>query len=267
MSAPLRVAAAVCRHGMVGSLVGSAAAVGLLGGQLTLVKRRIPRACSLPPATDDTIWIAPGTDRRRRTLRVALVGDSMAAGYGVEAPEQTLAAQLAMRLSAAAHRAVHVRNVARVGARSRDLRSQLQALDGPRRPDLAVIVIGANDVTHRSSRHEAVRHLVLAVHRLRASGTAVVVATCPDIGTIPTLAEPLRTLARVRARQLAEAQAVAVRRAGGQTVALADLGPSFLREPDMFGPDRFHPSAAGYGLVADLALGASLAAVDPRQAA
>jgi lysophospholipase L1-like esterase len=191
----------------------------------------------------------------------------MAAGYGVEHADQTLPAQLAMRLSAATRRPVHVRNVARVGARSRDLRVQLRALDGPRRPDLAVIVVGANDVTHRSSHQDAVRHLVFAVHRLRASGTAVVVATCPDIGTIPTLAEPLRSLARLRARQLARAQSLAVRRAGGQVVALAELGPSFLRRPDMFGPDRYHPSAAGYELAADLALQPSLAAVDPGRAA
>src|SRR5690348_5895073 len=100
MGAPLRIAAAVCRHTVVGSLVGSAAAVGLIGGQFTLAKRRIPRAGTLPPVTDGTAWVAPGTDRRRRVLRVAFLGDSMAAGYGVDSPAQTFAAQLAIRLSA-----------------------------------------------------------------------------------------------------------------------------------------------------------------------
>ena len=261
MSAPLRIAAAVCRHGVVGSLLGSAAAVGLLGGQLTLAKRRIPRACMLPPVTDGSTWVAPVADRRRRAVRVAFLGDSMAAGYGVDSPAQTFAAQQAIRLSAATRRTVAVRNVATVGARSRDLRRQLDRLDG--QADLAVIVVGANDVTHQCSRQEAVRHLALVVHRLLASGTPVVVATCPDVGTVPTLAEPLRSLARLRARQLATAQAVVAHRAGGRPVALAEIGPSFLREPDMFGPDRFHPSAAGYALAADLVLGAALDALVP----
>jgi lysophospholipase L1-like esterase len=135
-------------------------------------------------------------------------------------------------------------------------------LDG--RIDLAVIVVGANDVTHRSSRSEAVRHLALVVHRLQAGGATVVVGTCPDVSTVPTLAEPLRSLARFRARQLAAAQEVVVQRAGGHPVALAELGPSFLRVPDMFGPDRFHPSAAGYRLAAELVAGAAVGALAPR---
>ncbi len=247
MSAPLRVASAVCRGGMVGSV----AAIGLLSSQFTIVKRRIPRAAALAPATDGTVWLAAGTHRRRRPLRVAFLGDSVAAGYGVDSAAQTLPAQVATRLSVGTGRPVSVRTLATVGARSRDLRSQLNALDGPS-CDIAVIVVGANDVTHQSSRAEAVRHLTLAVHRLRASGTAVVVATCPDVGTVPTLVEPLRSVARHRARRLAGAQTLATLRAGGQVVPLADLGPSFVREPAMFGPDRYHPSAAGYRLVADL---------------
>jgi hypothetical protein len=47
---------------------------------------------------------------------------------------------------------------------------------------------------------------------------------------------------------LAAAQTVAVIEAGGRTVAFADLlGPEFDANPtEMFGPDRFHPSARGY---------------------
>jgi lysophospholipase L1-like esterase len=242
-----------------GGLLGSVAAAGLIGGQFTLAKRRIPRACALPPVTDGTAWAAAGVDRRRRPLRMAFVGDSMAAGYGVYEAEQTLAAQLALLLSAQLRRSVRVSNVATVGARSADLRAQLTALRTAEHPDLAVVVIGANDITHHASRTEAVRQLVLAVHRLLGGGTAVVVATCPDVGSIPTLGEPLRTLARLRARRLAAAQTVAVRRAGASAIALAELGPSFLREPDMFGPDRFHPSAAGYRLAAELVAGPALA--------
>ena len=76
----------------------------------------------------------------------------------------------------------------------------------------------------------------------------MVVGTCPDLGTIRPIQPPLRWLARRWSRQLAAAQTVAVVRAGGRTVSLGDLlGPQFDAAPEqMFGADRFHPSAEGY---------------------
>jgi hypothetical protein len=80
----------------------------------------------------------------------------------------------------------------------------------------------------------------------------VVVGTCPDLGTVRPIPHPLKWIARRWSRSLAAAQTVAVVEAGGRTVALADLlGPEFDAHPDtMFGPDQFHPSAAGYRAVA-----------------
>jgi hypothetical protein len=115
-----------------------------------------------------------------------------------------------------------------------------------------MIMIGANDVTHRVKVTESVRFLGDAVQRLRAAGVEVVVGTCPDLGTIRPVAQPLRRLARRWSRQLAAAQTMAVVSAGGRTVSLGSLlGPEFDARPeDMFGPDRFHPSAEGYATAA-----------------
>jgi hypothetical protein len=59
---------------------------------------------------------------------------------------------------------------------------------------------------------------------------------------------PLRQVARLWSRRLAAAQTVATVEAGGRTVSLGTiLGPEFAASPrDLFGPDRFHPSPAGY---------------------
>ena len=83
---------------------------------------------------------------------------------------------------------------------------------------------------------------------MREAGTEVVVGTCPDLGTIRPIAPPLRQVARRWSRRLAAAQAIAVVEAGGRAVSLGTiLGPEFAaRAADMFGPDRFHPSPAGY---------------------
>jgi hypothetical protein len=131
-------------------------------------------------------------------------------------------------------------------------------------PDIALILIGANDVTHRIERSLAVRHLEMTVRRLREAGAEVVVGTCPDLGAIQPLQQPLRYLARRWSRDLAAAQTVAVVEAGGRAVSIGDLlSEAFSTEPHvMFSQDRFHPSPAGYARVAAALLPTVSAALD-----
>lgn len=255
-----RVAGAVVRGTGVGA-VGAAAAAGLIAGETLLAHARIPRAVDDPPASDGTTWCSPGVSRRRRPLHLAMLGDSTAAGFGVHGVDETLAAQLALRLSAASRRPVLVTNVAAVGARSADLHGQVDAL-GSRRPDVVVMMIGANDVTHRVRSSVATHHLGLAVDRLHTRGTSVVVGTCPDLGTVRPFVEPLRTLARRQSRHFAAEQARVVRRHGGRPVALHELlGPLFAADMALFSADRFHPSAAGYAAAARALLPACVASL------
>jgi len=243
--------------GVLGAL-GSAALFGLLIGETKLARRRIPVAGTDPPVSHDTTWAAVGVDVGRPAIRIVMLGDSSAAGYGVYRDRDTPAAQLAIAISDVARRPVHVTNVAVVGAESKSLGAQIDEL-GSARPELAVIMIGANDVTHRIKTAESVRYLAAGVRRLRERDIEVVVGTCPDLGTIRPLAQPLRAYARRLSRRLATAQTVAVVSAGGRTVSLGDLlGPLFASSRDMFSDDEFHPSAAGYAAAADALLPSAL---------
>ena len=106
------------------------------------------------------------------------------------------------------------------------------------------------------------RYLGDAVHVLRAMGSEVVVGTCPDLGTIRPLAQPLRYVARRLSRSLAAAQTIAVVEAGGRTVSLGDLlGPLFAERLELFSDDQFHPSAQGYAHAADAMLPSALDAL------
>jgi lysophospholipase L1-like esterase len=242
--------------GVLGAL--GAALFGVLIGETKLARRRIPAAESPPPVSHDTTWAAEGVRVTSMPIRIAMLGDSSAAGYGVYRDRDTPAAQLAIAISDVARRPVHITNVAVVGAESQALGAQVDEL-GDVRPELAVIMIGANDVTHRIKNAEAVRHLETAVRRLRMRDIEVVVGTCPDLGTIRPLAQPLRAYARRLSRSLAAAQTIAVVGAGGRTVSLGDLlGPLFASSADMFSDDRFHPSAAGYAAAADALLPSAL---------
>ena len=191
-----------------------------------------------------------------------MLGDSVAAGYGVTKPRETPGALLATGISRRLGRPVLLHRLAMVGAESRHLRPQVEAAV-ELAPDLAVVIVGGNDVTHRTDHAEAVRELVAAVRALRSVGAEVVVGTCPDLGTIRPIQPPLRWLASRWSRQLAAAQTVAVVEAGGRTVSLGDLlGPRFAADPlRMFGTDRFHPSADGYAAAAAALLPTALAAL------
>jgi lysophospholipase L1-like esterase len=237
-------------------------------GEMKLAERRIPQAFDDPPPSNDTIWAAAGVSTGRPPIRMAMLGDSTAAGYGVYRDRDTPGAQVAILVSEAARRPVHLTNVAVVGAESPDLGVQIDALQRSvhgRSTELAIIMVGANDVTEGTKPALAVPYLADAVTRLRALGAEVVVGTCPDLGVIKPLAQPLRAFARRQARAMAKAQTVAVVSAGGRTVSLGDLlGPTFATSLDYFSEDRFHPSAAGYAEAARAVLPSCLDALGIR---
>jgi lysophospholipase L1-like esterase len=220
------------------ALVSSAAALvsgtiaGVLITEARLARRWVGVPTEFPPSDEGTYGFCAG-----EPLSMVILGDSSAAGLGVTTRDQTLGSHVARGLAAVAERPVRLRNVAVVGARSADLDRQVtQALQA--HPDVAVIMIGVNDVTHRVA--------------IPSADCQVVVGTCPDLGTIKPISQPLRYLARRQSRQLAAAQTIVVVEAGGRTVSLGDLiGPEFSAAPhEMFSPDRFHPSPAGYASAA-----------------
>ena len=240
------------------SLLGGAL-YGVLRAEATLARRAIGEAGEEPPP-DATGWYGRG--RPGPAVKIVLLGDSSAAGYGVERVEETPGALLASGVAERADRRVYLRAFAKVGARSSDLAGQLdRAL--PIEPDVAVILIGVNDVTHRVRPAASVGHLAEAVRRLREAGVAVVVGTCPDLGTVKPIPPPLKQVARTWSRRMAAAQSIAVVEGGGRTVSLGSvLGPEFAAAPALlFGPDQFHPSAAGYRSLSAVLLPSTLAAL------
>jgi lysophospholipase L1-like esterase len=197
------------------------------------------------------------------TIELLVVGDSIAAGLGAELPKETLGARLATRLAKATRRSVRLRTIAHVGSESSMLAGQLATLPASYRPDVAVIIVGGNDVTHRVPVPESVRHLEEAIADLRVRGAQVVVGSCPDLGALRPVPQPLRALGSRASRQLAQAQEAAAVGAGAHVVSLAHVvGPFFITNPEeMFSLDRFHPSAAGYKRTAKALLPSVLAAL------
>ncbi|HEY0644715.1 MAG TPA: SGNH/GDSL hydrolase family protein [Nocardioides sp.] len=212
--------------------------------------------------------VAPPGDRHVKKkygepVDLLVLGDSIAAGLGAERAKHTLGGRLARGIAKRSGRSVRLRTAAVVGSESSMLAAQLASLPGSYRPDVAVIVVGGNDVTHRVPVADSVRHLVDAVDLLRALGAEVVVGTCPDLGALRAVPQPLRALGARASRQLAVAQRAAALDHGARVVSLAHVvGPFFHTFPEeMFSLDRFHPSARGYKRTAKAMLPSVLAAL------
>ena len=242
--------AAAYGGGGLAALAGAlgAAGYGLIKAEAKVARHLIGRPFDNSPDDNGTYGYGPGDP-----IQILMLGDSLAAGLGTEERSQTIGASLASGIAALAGRRVQLTNVAVVGSESAGLEDQVsRALAAVDSPDVALVLIGANDVTHRIERATAVHHLEQAVRRLLGAGSEVVVGTCPDLGTLEPIPQPLRWLGRRWSRDRAAAQTVAVVEAGGRTVSFADiLGPEFETSPkELFSADRFHPSPAGYARAA-----------------
>jgi lysophospholipase L1-like esterase len=230
----------------------------LLSGQADQARRVIPKSWDIPPRADGVYERGGGEVERWHRgvpfdMHLMVFGDSTAAGYGCQHPDELPGVLLARGLAEQSGKRVRLSTKAIVGATSKGLQGQIDAMfvAGPP-PDAAVIMIGANDITKPNGIGPSARRVGRAVRRLRASGAVVVVGTCPDFGVITAIPQPLRWVARSRGLRLARAQAAEVRSAGGVPVPFSDLlAPEFRKKPEvLFSHDMFHPSAAGYALAA-----------------
>jgi lysophospholipase L1-like esterase len=246
---------------VAGSLAGATAygARELLHRQAAQARRAIGKPLGEQAPAGDKHW----KKKYGEPVDLLVLGDSIAAGLGAERPKDTLGARLARGIARDTGRSVRLRTAAVVGSESSMLAAQLASLPPSYRPDVAVVVVGGNDVTHRVPVADSVRHLVDAVDALRALGAEVVVGTCPDLGALRPVPQPLRALGSRASRQLAAAQREAALERGARVVSLAHVvGPFFITNPDeMFSLDRFHPSAHGYKRTARAMLPSVLAAL------
>lgn len=255
----LLVSLALATVGTVGAYRG---AYEVLAQQAKIARRVIPKPTARPYDGDGLY--RPGAaspDPWRPGLaydvHMMVFGDSLAAGLGADSPDELPGVLLARGLAEESGWDVRLSIKAIVGATSKGLAGQIEAMQVAHgRPDISVILIGGNDITSRNAIGPSARRVGDAVQALREGGSHVVVGTCPDLGIIKPVPQPLRSVMATLSRRLAAAQTVQVRRAGGVPVSLAEtLAPEFHRRGEsLFSPDRFHPNSAGYELAAGLLL-------------
>ena len=288
---PARIAVATAA-GVVAGLAGAAAA---LLHQGTLAASTIERAAlaaaaaegitvagmsaaQLPVLPGDGTYLPSGADSSDpvraaqhdaagTALTLAMLGDSTAVGYGCRSKDELPGVVLARRAAAVTGSPVRLVTVGVVGCGAADLVRQVDVALASR-PDVAVVVIGANDIRDRVPPGQSAGQLGRGVAALRRAGIPVVVGTCPDFGVIGAIPQPLRSVLRVWSHRLADRQEVVAGAAGAAVVPVGQLvSPAFAGRRDLFAGDGFHPSGAGYRMAVDALEPAVTAALVARTAA
>lgn len=243
-------AAAARGAGTLGLL---AAAAAVAGGQAAHVRRRYGSAAPDVPSHIEATVSPTGAARTDETpIELAVLGDSSVAGVGVTGVDDTLPVQVAQRVADRSGRTVHVVGHGRSGATTQDvLVHQVAAVRTT--PDAVVLVVGTNDVTHLTPLGALGRTTAQLFAELTADGSPLVVSSLPEFRAMRVLPNPLMAAARSYAGLVHLVQTRAAGR--NDLVRFVDVrravGWEFVDDASTMSADRFHPSAAGYGRIAD----------------
>ncbi|WBU37376.1 SGNH/GDSL hydrolase family protein [Homoserinibacter sp. YIM 151385] len=213
--------------------------------QATELRAIVPR---LPDAERPWRGEMPGPD----PLRLLVLGDSTAAGVGVQTQEDGLPGALAAELAERLGRGVHWRAVGENGASSRALldRFMEEALAEP--ADLVFLSAGANDALQMRSTRVFRRDVEELLDRLGEAWphATILMSSLPAFVHFDLLPEPLATSLWRHTRALERAARRVVARDERRHMS----PPAGVYTEGFFAEDLFHPSASGYRHWAEFAI-------------
>lgn len=175
-------------------------------------------------------------------LRVLILGDSAAAGVGVEHQRDALSGQLVGHLPD--NVAVEWRLLAKNGLNLAQITEALSHCD--EQFDVAVVSAGVNDATGRTRRYQFLCQLQELSYRLqRHHGVKQILYTAvPPMQVFPSLPQPLRWYLGQRAKRLNSVLRAHCNKCDAAKMMVVD----FPFAAEYMASDGFHPSAKGYRL-------------------
>jgi lysophospholipase L1-like esterase len=195
----------------------------------------------LPPAAGPTIGTVG--DASRPPVRIAVLGESTAAGCGVDTHDDGFPGCLARELAARTRQPVKWEVVGQHAATARRIRYRLL----PRLGDnlnVAVLLAGVNDVLTRRTPGQWGDDLAAIVDDLTDRAEHVAVTGIPPFEAFQSLPTTLGRYLAQRAGALDEvSQQVCAEQPRATWISSTAILPI---GPDFFAQDRFHPSAPGY---------------------
>jgi lysophospholipase L1-like esterase len=182
----------------------------------------------------------------RLAVRLLVAGDSSAAGVGASSQDDALARPLARALAERLQGEVRWQLVARRGLTSAAALEHLRS--EPSEPaDIAVVVVGINDIAHEVPLTVALRQRLHIVQWLQAHRGVrhVVFPALPDMEKFPAVPQPLAWYAGLHARRGNRAQA----RWAALHAGVSHVRMDGVTDPQLFSDDGFHPASPLYARV------------------
>ncbi len=182
------------------------------------------------------------------SLQYVVLGDSTGVGQGGDYG-RGIARSTARQLGQT-HR-VTLTNLAVSGARSKDVLDKQIPRAVTIEPDVVMIAISANDITHFTPTKQIVNNVRQILAALQSANPAVkiVLTGSPQMGSVPRFPQPIRYIAGVRTGQVNKALDNLLVDGRVLRAPIAEqTGPIFMKHPELFAPDKFHPDNDGYAI-------------------
>ena len=187
-------------------------------------------------------------------IRIVAIGDSTLTGPGLLDPADLWLRQVIDRLDPVYEVELHV--LARGGAWTKEIRKEQTHQALTLRPDIAVVSGGSNDSIRGVPLRLIRSDLTYIAGALAEIASTVILTGVGDMGSIPRLPQPLATALKWRSRAADRVHAKVASTAPHIVhIPIWDEASQPFRDypATHFGPDRFHPSAAGQAVWADIA--------------
>ena len=185
-------------------------------------------------------------------LRLLVIGDSSAVGVGARHQDEALARPLAKQLVRRLDRPVRWSLLARTGLTSAATLDFLRDQEVPE-ADVAVVVVGVNDITNQVPIAQALRRRgEIAIWLEAHTGVAeVLFPALPEMEVFPSLPQPLAWWAGQMSRRNNRAQARWAEAWPLRTPRVRHVAMDGVMRADQIAADGFHPGPGLYARVAE----------------
>lgn len=179
--------------------------------------------------------------------RVLVIGESTAAGVGIETHDQGLASQLAREIHQRTGQTIAWHTYGVNGIRLGALLRELETAELPE-ADVVLLSMGVNDTTGFTPRFRF-RQQLRELRRLLASRYSgpILLLSVPPMHLFTALPSPLRYVVGWRARQLDKVYQHLARNAPADFVY---LDYPTVTDPALLASDGYHPGPKGYEFIA-----------------
>lgn len=179
-------------------------------------------------------------------LSLLILGDSAAAGVGVQEQNQALSGQLALVLGS--NFRVSWKLIAYTGKKAKDIITILETIP-PEKFDVVVTSIGVNDVTHVTGLRKWIgqQERIINLLRLKFQAGHIILSCVPPMHLFPALPQPLRWFFGTRAARFNRALKIFT----GSCHCCETVSIEFPPGDEFMAADGFHPGAPAYTIWAE----------------